>query len=357
MLLSHVGLPKTAAEAAPGQMLTIAATPAASGLLPSSSVHNSDEVSSSDDEEELAPQSPLAPPAPGAPLWSSAADVAAVDDEDDDEELAPQTPTSTLLHPSDAVASLAPLLSITALAAVAPLEPLPVGSSSQRLTAVVPSEVPSLLPQCNIVPEPPSLEQTAFHPSSPAVSPPRDERPWLGVSRQRRPRHGGLSDHGNNATGRFSQEQASLLRFISKTKGKCSRCLDPYHRASKCRDQMRCFSCDESGHRERFCPRRRKSKLPSCSSVGASKLAQATSSPTAPGIRSWADIVAAPLPCEGRKDHAADVAGGGQNERQDKAAERTDCQQGPQGVHTPSPQGCHCHGASPRLRRAGALPS
>ncbi|KAM0897052.1 hypothetical protein ACQ4PT_022830 [Festuca glaucescens] len=346
VLLSHVGLPKTAAEATPGQMLTVAATPAASGLLPSSSVLNSDEVSSSDDEEELAPQSPLAPPAPGAPLWSSAADVAAVDDEEDDEELAPQTPpTSTLLHPSDAVASLAPLLSATALAAVAPLEALPAGSPSQRLTAVVPSEVPSLPPQCNIVPEPPSMEQRAFRLSSPAVSPPRDERPWLGVSRQCRPRHGGLSDHGNSATGRFRQEQASLLRFISKTKGKCSRCLDPYHRASKCRDQMRCFSCDESGHRERFCPRRRKSKPPSCSSVGTSKLAQATSSPTAPGARSWAEIVAAPLPCEGLKDHAADVAGGYPNERQDKAVERTGCRQGPRGMHTPSPQDSSC--ASP----------
>ncbi|KAM0842477.1 hypothetical protein ACQ4PT_058364 [Festuca glaucescens] len=348
VLLSHVGLPKTAAEATPGQMLTVAATPAASGLLPSSSVLTSDEVSSSDDEEELAPQSPLAPPAPGAPLWSSATDVAAVDDEEDDEEMAPQTPpTSTLLHPSDAVASLASLLSTTALAAAAPLEPLSAGSSSQRLTAAVPTEDPSSPPQCNIGPEPPSLEQRAFRSSSPAVSPPRDERPWLGVSRQRRPRHGGLSDRGNSATGRFGQEQASLLRFISKTKEKCSRCLDPNHRASKCRDQMHCFSCDESGHRERFCPRCRKSKPPSCSSVGASKLAWATSSPTAPGARSWAEIVAAPLPCEGRKDHAADVAGGGRNERQDKASERSDRRQGPRGVRTPSPQDSSC-ASSPR---------
>ncbi|KAM0833515.1 hypothetical protein ACQ4PT_064216 [Festuca glaucescens] len=135
--------------------------------------------------------------------------------------------------------------------------------------------------------------------------------------------------------GRSGQEQASLLRLISKTKGKCSRCLAPSHRASKCKDQMRCFSCDESGHRERFCPHRRKLKPPS-SPVCASTLVRAASSPTAPGAHSWAEIVAAPLPREGRKGHGADVAGGGQHERQDRASEGRDRLHGPRGARITS---------------------
>ncbi|KAK1620219.1 hypothetical protein QYE76_025736 [Lolium multiflorum] len=83
----------------------------------------------------------------------------------------------------------------------------------------------------------------------------------------------------------------------------------PSHRASKCKDQIRCFYCDESGHRERFCPHRRKFKSPSSPSR-AKTLVPATSSPTSPGARSWAKIVAAPLPCDGRKGHGVEVAGG-----------------------------------------------
>ena len=120
-----------------------------------------------------------------------------------------------------------------------------------------------LAPQTPLLPASTSPAATAGidgrgFPSSRAVSPPRDERPWLRVSRQRRPRHGELSGRGNSARAaprdRIDQKQASFLRFISKTKGKCSRCLDPSHRAAKCEDNMRCLSCDESGHRERFLP-------------------------------------------------------------------------------------------------------
>ncbi|KAM0826469.1 hypothetical protein ACQ4PT_068859 [Festuca glaucescens] len=271
---------------------------------------------SDDEEDALAPQTPpVAPtssPLFAAPQLFSWAALGDGDDEDDEEELAPLTPSAATK---------------TCAAGVVDEDE---GSEvmAQR----------TLLATSNVL----SVELADIWPSSRAMSPPRGERPWLVVPRQRRPWHGRHPVRGNDAMawpapcGRSGQEQASLLRFINKTKGKCSRCLAPSHRASKCKDQMRCFSCDESGHRERFCPHRRKLKPPS-SLVCASTLGRAASSPTAPGARSWAEIVAVPLACEVRKGHGADVAGGGQHGRQDRASEGRDRLHGPRSACITSP--------------------
>ena len=175
------------------------------------------------------------------------------------------------------------------------------------------------------------------------VSPSRDDRPWQDITRRRRPLHGGHTGGGYDVAarpsprGRIEQEQASLRRLISKTKGKCSRCLDPSHRVSKCTDQMRCLSCDESGHRERFCPRRRrKSKPPACPAACSSTPGRATSFPTAPGVHSWAEIVAALLRHEGRDNHDVDVAGGDRHERRCRGSEGRGRQQGMHGGSAPS---------------------
>lgn len=97
---------------------------------------------------------------------------------------------------------------------------------------------------------------------------------------------------------RQSQAEAAALRFKKKTEALCARCLAPahHHLASACRDKFRCLS----GHKERNCPLRLAARAAK-RRQGTQALPQprsrpSHSSPSAPGARSWAAIVAAAPP-------------------------------------------------------------
>ena len=85
---------------------------------------------------------------------------------------------------------------------------------------------------------------------------PRDEEGWLTVPPRRRP--AGRSDGG----GVKPKHSAAAIRFMRRTEGLCARCLAPihHHRSSACRAQIRCLSCNLSGHKERDFPLRRATK-------------------------------------------------------------------------------------------------
>ncbi|KAM0864553.1 hypothetical protein ACQ4PT_043841 [Festuca glaucescens] len=76
-----------------------------------------------------------------------------------------------------------------------------------------------------------------------------------------------------------------------------SRCLAPKHRAADCKNDIRCLTCNLSGHRERDCHLRRKKwnsqKRPP---VQRTAPTSTLSSPLTPGARSWAAVAAPSLP-------------------------------------------------------------
>ncbi|KAM0851547.1 hypothetical protein ACQ4PT_052352 [Festuca glaucescens] len=95
---------------------------------------------------------------------------------------------------------------------------------------------------------------------------------------------------------RGSQAKEATLCFKRRTLGRCARCLAPahHHLASAYRDQIRCLSCNLSSHKERHCLLRQAAKAAPRKQVHpAAHPHQSASSPTAPGAKSWAAVVAA----------------------------------------------------------------
>ncbi|KAM0917355.1 hypothetical protein ACQ4PT_009578 [Festuca glaucescens] len=136
----------------------------------------------------------------------------------------------------------------------------------------------------------------------PAAPTARGGKVWVTPPSRRRARWDGDSsrrDAGlSSPTPRGSQAEAALLRFKRRTQGRCARCLAPahHHLVSACRDQIRCFSCNLSGHKERHCPLRRVAKAAPPPPPRQPPRPHQASSPCAPGARSWAAVVADPKP-------------------------------------------------------------
>ncbi|KAM0902779.1 hypothetical protein ACQ4PT_019061 [Festuca glaucescens] len=157
----------------------------------------------------------------------------------------------------------------------------------------------------SIVVASPSYLQGLHGTSSPPAAPPsRDEEGWVSASPRRRTRRDGHSKPLDGkatappAAQRLAQAEAAALRFKRRTEGLCARCLAPahHHLASACRDKVRCLSCNLSGHKERSCPLRQAARAAKRKTPTAPLPRPQASSPTAPGARSWAAIVAATTP-------------------------------------------------------------
>lgn len=99
-------------------------------------------------------------------------------------------------------------------------------------------------------------------PATSATAAPQQE--WVPVRSQKKPkpaelRHDGGGDRGCRGSSwrPSSRSTTSTWESFSKaTEGRCFNFLARDHRASSCRDPMRCFRCRCSGHKERFCKSR-----------------------------------------------------------------------------------------------------
>ena len=94
---------------------------------------------------------------------------------------------------------------------------------------------------------------------SPALDMEGNELPWQEVRNKRR---SGLNLAPPSPT-RGGEDRAVVFR--RRVRGRCFRCLAPDHRVAGCYGDIRCLSCNCSGHRERDCPQRLKnSQAPRC---------------------------------------------------------------------------------------------
>ena len=316
----------------PGPMLTVAAAPAASGLLPPSFGLDSSEASScEDDVEELALRSPLAaangpdacpgwvsddvdkdgvgvaavlspqlrhaalgvggaglPPvalvrAPPAASWFGAPAVAGDEVDEDEEELAPQTPRYAAV---DAGAGRG------ALSRTAASWP-PSWASAADIDDEDGDEV--------LVPQTPPASKTcnadADGKEMPFVAGSRDG--WQEVLPRRSPRHPALSI-----------KPVARRPVPAWLKGRCCRCLARGHRAAGCCDPFRCSRCLENGHWARECHNAwrplsvldgpaasapRQALAPCRAQVEASLPSNVPPPSNVPLRRSWASVVSGPI--------------------------------------------------------------
>ncbi|XBJ13865.1 hypothetical protein VPH35_005980 [Triticum aestivum] len=143
------------------------------------------------------------------------------------------------------------------------------------------------------VPSPPRLLSTVHVPASstinalrvapplpPAVDAVRDSRDeaardspdWHTVVSRRRRRAPPVLSSTATSNGRLRSHAKRLLAeqrraaYLRRFCGKCLRCLAPGHRASQCRDPVRCSACWRWGHRSRSsrCPARKPPSPPPC---------------------------------------------------------------------------------------------
>lgn len=157
----------------------------------------------------------------------------------------------------------------------------------------------------SIVVAPASYQRQRTSPP-PAAPPSRDDEGWAFAMPRRRSRQERnswrIEGRPTSPALRQSQVEAAALRFKRRTEGLCARCLAPahHHLASACRDKFWCLSCNLSGHKERACPLRLAARAarrrPAGQALPHQRPRPAPSSPSAPGARSWAAVVAAETP-------------------------------------------------------------
>lgn len=136
--------------------------------------------------------------------------------------------------------------------------PPPLPASSPRLVS---RPTPPLMP-CR-----PRLHHTRFPPegrdSRDAVD--QDCSEWQSVVSRRRRRAPPVPPSDKPRNGRLRSPAELLLAeqrraaYLRRFRGKCLRCLAPGHRASQCRDPVRCSACWRWGHHSRSsrCPARK----------------------------------------------------------------------------------------------------
>ena len=167
--------------------------------------------------------------------------------------LLPQEPPRPLLR-SEVVGDLSSLSVEEELEEV-PVSPLETAAMEAPELAACSSRPPSpqVLPPVELKLQEPGMAK------SPALDMEGNELPWQEVRNKRRP---GLNLAPPSPT-RGGEDRAVVFR--RRVRGRCFRCLAPDHRVAGCYGDIRCLSCNCSGHRERDCPQRLKnSQAPRC---------------------------------------------------------------------------------------------